>query len=162
MAEEDRSDQAQGHAEARRRGQSTIGSIVIVVGIDGSPTSLHAGAYAAGLARRLHARLIAVHVQATPRLSMLAPEQAWFTEGALASVSDDLRRQVAEGSAYAGIPVEFVAVRGDPLVELCRIATDVRADAVVVGASARVGHRLVGSLAVRLVRIGRWPVTVVP
>ena len=33
---------------------------------------------------------------------------------------------------------------------------------VVVGASAKAGHRWVGSLAVRLVKAGRWPVTVVP
>ena len=32
----------------------------------------------------------------------------------------------------------------------------------MVGASAQAGHRLVGSLAVRLVKAGRWPVTVVP
>jgi nucleotide-binding universal stress UspA family protein len=38
----------------------------------------------------------------------------------------------------------------------------VPADAVVVGASAHAGHRLVGSLAVRLVKAARWPVTVVP
>jgi nucleotide-binding universal stress UspA family protein len=37
-----------------------------------------------------------------------------------------------------------------------------RADAIVVGASAKAGHRLIGSLAVRLVRAGKWPVTVVP
>jgi nucleotide-binding universal stress UspA family protein len=42
------------------------------------------------------------------------------------------------------------------------VADEVRADAVVVGASTKAGHRLVGSLAVRLVKAGRWPVTVVP
>jgi hypothetical protein len=31
-----------------------------------------------------------------------------------------------------------------------------------VGASRRFGHRFVGSLTVRLVKAGRWPVTVVP
>jgi nucleotide-binding universal stress UspA family protein len=46
--------------------------------------------------------------------------------------------------------------------ELCRIASEVRADAVVVVASTQAGHRLMGSLAVRLVRAGRSPVTVVP
>jgi nucleotide-binding universal stress UspA family protein len=33
---------------------------------------------------------------------------------------------------------------------------------VVVGSSEQAGHRLVGSVASRLVRAGRWPVTVVP
>ena len=51
---------------------------------------------------------------------------------------------------------------GDPYHELRRVADEVRADAVVVGASTKAGHRLVGSLAVRLVKAGRWPVTVVP
>ena len=36
------------------------------------------------------------------------------------------------------------------------------ADAVIVGASTKAGHRFVGSLAVHLVRANRWPVTVVP
>ena len=35
-------------------------------------------------------------------------------------------------------------------------------DMVVVGASEHAGHRLVGSIATRLVRAGLWPVTVVP
>jgi nucleotide-binding universal stress UspA family protein len=55
-----------------------------------------------------------------------------------------------------------VAARGDPFNEIRRIADEVRADAIVVGASAQAGHRFVGSLAVRLVRAGKWPVTVVP
>jgi nucleotide-binding universal stress UspA family protein len=53
-------------------------------------------------------------------------------------------------------------VRGEPAAGLCRLATQLRADLVVVGASARVGHRLLGSLGNRLVRSGRWPVVVVP
>jgi nucleotide-binding universal stress UspA family protein len=73
-----------------------------------------------------------------------------------------MRRQVEEGALHTGVRAEFIAVRGDPYSELIRIATDLRADAVVVGSSRRFGHRFVGSLAVRLVKSGRWPVTVVP
>jgi nucleotide-binding universal stress UspA family protein len=135
---------------------------VIVVGFDGSPTSAHAGAYAAGVARRQDARLLVVFVQAASALSMLAPEHAWQVEQSLAAVAEDLRKQVEAASAYSSLDVEFTAVRGDPYAELCRIATQRHADAVVVGSSARAGHRIMGSLAVRLVRAGRWPVTVVP
>lgn len=58
--------------------------------------------------------------------------------------------------------IEFLIVHGDPFTELRRVAQDVRADALVVGASEMAGHRFVGSLAGRLVRAARWPVTVVP
>ena len=61
-----------------------------------------------------------------------------------------------------GLSVTFITATGDPYHELRRVADEVRADAVVVGASTKAGHRLVGSLAVRLVKAGRWPVTVVP
>lgn len=136
--------------------------IVIVVGVDGSPTSLHAGAYAAGLGRRLHARLVVVHVQAIPAAALLAPTHPWPVQETLTALTDDLRRQVHAGAAYAGIQAEFVTAHGDPYTELCRTATTVHADTLVVGASTHTGHRLTGSIAVRLVRAGRWPVTVVP
>nr|WP_269724390.1 universal stress protein [Pseudofrankia inefficax] len=51
---------------------------------------------------------------------------------------------------------------GDPFTELRHTATEVAADLVVVGASSSAGHRLVGSIATRLVKLGLWPVTVVP
>ena len=35
-------------------------------------------------------------------------------------------------------------------------------DAVIVGRSTKILHRVIGSLAVKLTRCGRWPVTVVP
>jgi nucleotide-binding universal stress UspA family protein len=76
------------------------------------------------------------------------------------------RRTCAAGrervSQEFGVPIAFIAVRGDPFTELRRAADEIRADAVVVGASAHAGHRLAGSLAVRLVKAARWPVTVVP
>ncbi|HSY15547.1 MAG TPA: universal stress protein [Jatrophihabitantaceae bacterium] len=64
-------------------------------------------------------------------------------------------------TAETGIAAEFRSVRGDALAELTRIAEQAHADAVVVGASEHLGHRIVGSLAARLVRTGKWPVIVV-
>ncbi len=49
-------------------------------------------------------------------------------------------------TAESGIAAEFRSVRGDPLAELTRIAEQAHADAVVVGASEHLGHRIVGSL----------------
>jgi nucleotide-binding universal stress UspA family protein len=57
---------------------------------------------------------------------------------------------------------EFHTFRGDAYSGLVTAADQLKADAVVVGASEQAGHRFIGSVAVRLVKAGRWPVTVVP
>jgi nucleotide-binding universal stress UspA family protein len=144
----------------------TDGPSVIVVGVDGSTTSLRAGAYAAGLARRQRARLVAVYVGSISPMLVPEPCAAAAVRTAHNEVfqqtADNLRHESEVAAKEHGIPVTFVATRGDSFAELRRIAHEVYADAVVVGASAKAGHRLVGSLAVRLVRVGKWPVTVVP
>ncbi|MET7397414.1 universal stress protein [Dactylosporangium sp. NPDC005572] len=140
----------------------TDGPKVIVVGVDGSDTSMRAGAYAAGLARRQRARLVVVYVTGVPAASRLVAEAAGAVEQAAAEATEDMRRQVEQGALHAGVNAEFIAVRGDPYQEIVRVAGELRADAVVVGSSRHFGHRFVGSLAVRLVKAGRWPVTVVP
>lgn len=140
----------------------TDGPSVVVVGFDGSPSSVRAGAYAAGVARREGARLVVVHVENPPVTALLAPGQPWPVQETMAQQTADLRSQVADAAAHTGVRAEFVAVRGEPFGQLCRLATQLRADLVVVGASTRAGHRLVGALGNRLVRCGRWPVVVVP
>jgi nucleotide-binding universal stress UspA family protein len=144
----------------------TDGPKVIMVGVDGSVTSLRAGAYAAGLARRQGARLVIVYVT---QLSSLYGASAGAGAGAIAAqeqalneTAADLRRQAEEAAGNLGVQFTFVTANGDPYRELRRVADEVKADAVIVGASAQAGHRWVGSLAVRLVKAGRWPVTVVP
>ena len=144
----------------------TDGPKVILVGLDDSVTAMRAGAYAAGLARRQRARLVCVYVK---RPSAMYGAAAGAGAGAIAAqeqaleeTAEDLRRQAEEGAERLGVPLTFVIARGDPYTELRRVADEVRADAVIVGASAQAGHRWIGSLAVRLVKAGRWPVTVVP
>jgi len=77
-------------------------------------------------------------------------------------VAGELEQLMLSRIAEIGITAEFRSVRGDALSELTRIAAQEHADAVVVGASEHLGHRIVGSLATRLVRTGKWPVIVVP
>jgi nucleotide-binding universal stress UspA family protein len=142
----------------------TDGPSVIVVGVDDSVTGNRAASYAAGLARRQGARVIAVYV---------APFAVVTTSAGGASVlaaereaRDEIARQLAERADAVGrelgIRVTFIAAHGDPYHEIVRVANEARADAIVVGASLQAGHRLLGSIAVRLVRAGKWPVTVVP
>ena len=138
---------------------------MILVGVDNSTTSLRATAYAAGLARRQRASVTAVFVAPPASLGASAPGAAGLVGArreALAQTAEELRQRAERASRELGISVTFIAAEGDPFTELRRIADEIHADAVVVGASAQAGHRLIGSLAVRLVRAGKWPVTVVP
>jgi nucleotide-binding universal stress UspA family protein len=77
-------------------------------------------------------------------------------------LADELGAEVAAAAARIGIAIEYLVRHGDPLTELSRVADELPADGVVVGASQQGVHRFLGSLASRLVRGGRWPVTVVP
>jgi nucleotide-binding universal stress UspA family protein len=143
----------------------TDGPSCILVGTDGSTTAVRAGWYAAGLARRQRARVVAVYVEPGATMAGAVPSGAGVyaaQQEAFDQVAEDMRRSATEVSAELGVDLTFMAVHGDPFTELCRIADEVRADAVVVGASSKAGHRFIGSLAVRLVKANRWPVTVVP
>jgi nucleotide-binding universal stress UspA family protein len=143
----------------------TDGPSVILVGVDDSTTSIRAGWYAAGLARRQRARIVAVFVAPLAGFGAAGPGGAALTvaqDQAFRETAEQMDARAQVMAAELGISITFVAARGDPYSEIRRIADEVRADAIVVGASAHAGHRFVGSLAVRLVKAGKWPVTVVP
>ena len=138
------------------------GPTLILVGVDGSRTSWRAAAYAGGLARRQHCRLLALFVTRLSANIGGAPGAAAAMNEAALQAAADIEQQLRARAAEVGVELEFRAVIGDPFTELTRAASESRADAVVVGASEHAGHRIVGSLATRLVRSGKWPVTVVP
>jgi len=143
----------------------TDGPSVILVGVDDSTTSIRAGWYAAGLARRQGARIVAVFVLPLASFGAAGPGGAALTvakDEAFRESIEDMKRRAEAIATELGISVTLRAEHGDPYSEIVRVADEVRADAIVVGASKHAGHRFVGSLAVRLVRAGKWPVTVVP
>jgi nucleotide-binding universal stress UspA family protein len=143
----------------------TDGPSAILVGMDDTVTATRAYAYAAGLARRQHARLIVVYVESMSGPMAASPGGASLVAAEAAAheeIATSLRERAELVSKELGITVTFIARAGDPFTEIKRVANETRADAIVVGASAKAGHKLVGSLAVRLVRQGKWPVTVVP
>jgi nucleotide-binding universal stress UspA family protein len=143
----------------------TDGPSAILVGVDDSVTALRAAAYTAGLARRQRARVIVVYVSPVAGMALASPVGAAVLV-AEAQTYDEITKELADRADLMarelGISVTFVAAHGDPFHEITRVAKETRADAIVVGASLKAGHRLMGSLAVRLVRAGKWPVTVVP
>ena len=143
--------------------RGTDGPKVIVAGLDGSDSSWRAAAYAAGLARRQNALLALVYVQPyLPGGAVLGVPVSEVDTGIAAELVADIRASVERLRGTFQVRWEFHTFRGDPYNGLAMAADQLTADAVVVGASERAGHRLVGSVAVRLVKAGRWPVTVVP
>jgi nucleotide-binding universal stress UspA family protein len=143
----------------------TDGPSVILVGVDDSVTAARAASYTAGLARRQGARVVAVYVAPVAGMALASsagPAVAVAEGEAHEQIAKELAGRAETTARELGISVTFVAAHGDAYHELTRIAQEARADAIVVGASLKAGHRLMGSLAIRLVRAGKWPVTVVP
>ena len=138
------------------------GDSVLLVGVDGSETSLRAGAYAAGLARRQHARLVCLYVHTYGAAVGVGVAAVPALLAAHDDVASELRATAETEAARLGIRVDFVERSGNPFAEIVRLADELPADAVIVGASTKAGHRFIGSLAVHLVKTSRWPITVVP
>ncbi|MGN8244908.1 universal stress protein [Cellulomonas soli] len=141
------------------------GRASIVVGVDGSDTSMRAAAYAVGTARRQGARLVFVYAR-SPGGGIGAMMDTTGAGQAAALTEQDrteaMLREMQQQAAAHGTRSELVVRTGDPFGVLSQVAREVRADSLVVGSSTSLGHRIAGSLAVRLVRKARWPVTVVP
>jgi len=142
--------------------RGTDGPRIILAGVDGSPTALRAGAYAGGLARRQRSRLVVVYVAAPSVWTAMAASAVAAQEQLFDEQIQELRTNIRDRAAELGIPTTFMIRRGDAFTELRDAAIELQADMVVVGASESAGHRFIGSVATRLVRAGRWPVTVVP
>ncbi|MGO4760001.1 universal stress protein, partial [Streptomyces sp. 2MCAF27] len=92
----------------------------------------------------------------------LGASVAQTTEQVAEELIQEIREATERLRGVFEVRWEFHTFRGDPYNGLVQAADELKADAVVVGASEQAGHRFVGSVAIRLVKAGRWPVTVVP
>jgi nucleotide-binding universal stress UspA family protein len=142
--------------------RGTDGPRVIMVGVNGTTAAQRAAAYAGGLARRQHARLVVVFVADCPGWVALAASALAAQEETQRELADEVRDQIRARADELGLPVTFLSRRGDPAGQLAKAADEVRADLVVVGSSHRFGRPLTGAVTRKLVRAGRWPVVVVP
>ncbi|SFK85781.1 universal stress protein [Streptomyces pini] len=136
----------------------------VVVGVDGSPSSLDAVAAAAHEARLRGVGLRVVHAFLWPVLHVpLGPSPMGPPEGGLRNMADQLVAQAVEHArgAEAGIEVEGEVVVGEPLTVL--EARSQTASLVVVGSRGLGGFTglLLGSTAVHLSAHSRCPVLVV-
>jgi nucleotide-binding universal stress UspA family protein len=134
----------------------------VVAGYDGSPSSRHALAYAAGMARRLNRPLLIVHV--CPAGVYCEPLTGQIV-GAQRDRGELERWLIAEFDQIAdraGLTVWVLARRGSPARELAATADEQGADALVIGAPKHLWHQVTGSVPGWLARHAHCPVMVVP
>lgn len=140
-------------------GKDGVGAVVL--GYDGSPPSVHAAAWAAGLARRERGVLIIVYVEALSSPAYWTPlSSAAATEAGVEYVRE-LRDEAGPLLDERGIAWEMLYGQGEPAKVLESIAEERRADCIVVG---RARHRggLLGSVPKSLLAHATRPVVVVP
>jgi len=130
----------------------------ILHGTDFSDRSNHALHMAAALARDYGARLIVLHVATAPPMV--------YSDGIIPPV--DLDRQVEQArEELARLPLPSGAVRrfeeGDTEEVILRVASEERADLLVLGTHGRtgLGRLLMGSVAERILRRAQCPVLTV-
>jgi nucleotide-binding universal stress UspA family protein len=139
------------------------GARVIIVGLDGSPTSWDAFAWAAGAAARGYGQLVAVHVM--PLTESAAGFDVPFDyagmQTARQAIAAELKDEAQRCAREVGVPITFVAEHGEVTRAISEVARALHADLVVVGRSAKTLHRLAGSLSHRLTCRHDAPVVVV-
>ncbi len=133
----------------------------VVAGYDGSPSSRHALAYAAGMARRLGRSLLLVYVlpgiccePMTGQVIGATRDEAELTRWLLAELDQVFDR--------GDLAVQVITRRGSPARELAAAADEASADALVVGAPGHLWHHVAGSVPGWLARHAHCPVVVIP
>jgi nucleotide-binding universal stress UspA family protein len=136
---------------------------VVIVGLDGSPTSWDAFAWAAGEAIRTHRGLIAVYAapMVEPGAEFGMPIAYDAAEEARDEVVGQLRDEAERRARDLGVQLRFVRELGDAAHALTRVSRSVDAELIVVGRSSKILHHLAGSLGRRLVSRHDAPAIVV-
>ncbi|MFQ5522256.1 MAG: universal stress protein [Acidimicrobiia bacterium] len=139
----------------------------IVVGVDGSDTSLRAAEKAVALARVNRAKLFLVTV--------VRPPEGWWGIGGAPPPPEALSAALAEGRREVlaeteskldleGIDHETIEELGDPATRLMAVCEQQKADLLVIGRrGAGLFERVIlGSVADRICHMAPCPVLVVP
>jgi nucleotide-binding universal stress UspA family protein len=155
--------QPQSHSPDTSTGPDGKRSLVIVVGLDGSPTSWDAFSWAAGQAAGSDGQLIAVYAvpPTTAGAAVGAPIGYAALEQARNEVAAQLKDDAQQRAGDLGVPVRFVLETGEAVHALTDVAHAAHADLIVVGKSAKMLHYFARSLGRRLVSRHDTPVTVV-
>jgi nucleotide-binding universal stress UspA family protein len=138
------------------------GPSLILAAVDGTDTSLHAAAYAVGLARRGGSRLVFLFVRGVGAAGLTSPMAIASLREGEDETFRELKQIATERAAALGVPATIVDQVGDPYHEIVGAAREHKADLIVVGASAGLAHKVAGSLGSRLIKARICPVLVVP
>jgi nucleotide-binding universal stress UspA family protein len=133
----------------------------VLAGYDGSPSSRHALAYAAGMARRLGRPLVLVYVCPGVYCEPLSGQVIGAGRDE-AELGRWLMAELSQVTDPDDLVVRGILRRGNPARELAAAAAAASADGLVVGAPGRVWHHVAGSVPGWLSRHANCPVIVVP
>jgi nucleotide-binding universal stress UspA family protein len=155
------------NAEAEQRpdaaDRNKVTPPVIVVGLDGSPSSWDAFCWAAGEAGHTNGTVVAVYV--IPLIDTAAafgvPLDYAGIEQARERGAAELKADATRRAQEVGVALSFGTAHGDVTSALTDVAREVDANLLVVGRSAKSLHRLAGSLSHRLTSRSDAPVVVV-
>lgn len=142
--------------------------LYLVVGFDGSPPAIRALDAAVRLLRGRSGRIDVVYVAHVPSIDMMSADALAEVEAGFGDVAAELRAQAEK--QLSGREDRWRFERGDGDVTDVLIATAKQLHeehpddnvAIVAGSSSQALHRMIGSVAVGLVRRAPMPVVVVP
>lgn len=161
-------DIAESQPRAAADAPSATPSLHLVTGYDGSPPADRALDAAVALLRGRQGSIDVVYVAHVPAADMMSAAALAQVEVDFDTIEKELRASAAARLDGRGVAWEFQRRQGLIAGELIAAASaigDARpADVVmlVVGSSSRVGHRIVGSVAVGLARHCPVPLAIVP
>lgn len=134
----------------------------IVVGVDGSDNASRAVQWAADLATRIGARVVAVHA-----LGLLFHGEDGATMPAQPMrehIEAKLGNEWCAPLVAAGVDHECRVVDGPPVMVLLSVADEVEADLIVMGSRGLGGfpELLLGSTSTQVAQLAHRPVTIIP
>ncbi|MBV9094632.1 MAG: universal stress protein [Streptosporangiaceae bacterium] len=134
----------------------------VIAGFDGSASSRNALAYAAGVSLRLGRPLLVVYVCSSGVYCEPLTGQVVGAQRDADALERWLLAELDQVTGRVGADVHVRTRRGSPARELAAAAEEFSADALVIGAPARIWHRIAGSVPGWLARHARCPIIVVP
>lgn len=134
----------------------------ILVPTDFSAYAEYAFQQALVLAAREKAHVLLLHV--LPRFEVVCPEVVWPTRAQLGQeLQTEVEQRLQAMAAIQLLPIETLAVWGNPATEICRIATAYETDLIVMSKRqrTRLAHMFMGSVTERVVRSAPCSVLIV-